>query len=63
MLAPFFVNLLMWCVLLLFVGWALDVIQRLDRFRASRRLASQPASRAGPRSRFKPTMCPFACGL
>jgi hypothetical protein len=26
MLAPFVVNLLLWCVLLLLFGWALDVI-------------------------------------
>lgn len=26
MLAPFFVNLLVWCVLMLFVGWALDLV-------------------------------------
>jgi hypothetical protein len=26
MLAPFLVDLLMWCVLMLFVGWALDLV-------------------------------------
>ncbi len=26
MLAPFFVNLLMWCGLMLVVGWALDLV-------------------------------------
>jgi hypothetical protein len=26
MLAPFFVNLLAWCVLMLFVGWVLDLV-------------------------------------
>lgn len=26
MLAPFFTNLLMWCLALLFAGWAFDVI-------------------------------------
>jgi hypothetical protein len=26
MLAPFFVNLLMWCSLMLLLGWALDLV-------------------------------------
>jgi hypothetical protein len=53
MLAPFFVNLLIWCALMLFVGWALDLVHGwIDSARDG---ASLPSRRpAGPAHRFKP---------
>jgi hypothetical protein len=53
MLAPFFVNLLMWCVVLLITGWAVDVINGL---RDSARHGSSHLSRSMSASamRFKP---------
>ena len=60
MLAPFFVNLLMWCVLMLFVGWALDVINGwIDSARHGAMLFNR-ASRPGPARRFKPNRTAFA---
>ena len=53
MLAPFFVNLLIWCVLMLFVGWAVDLVHGwID---SGRHGASLPTRHpAGPAHRFNP---------
>jgi len=53
MLAPFFVNLLVSCLLLLFVGWVLDVISGwMDHARHNDRVA--PRSSAGHSRRVDP---------
>ena len=53
MLAPFFVDLLVWCVLMLFVGWALDLVHGwIDSVRHGASLATRLPAR--PVHRFKP---------
>ena len=61
MLAPFFVNLLEWCVLMLFVGWALDLVH--GWISSGRNGASLPARHsAGRAHRLKPQMSVCAGG-
>jgi hypothetical protein len=53
MLAPFFVNLLMWCVLMLFAGWALDLVHGwIDSARHDVSLPARLPARSA--HRFKP---------
>jgi hypothetical protein len=53
MLAPFFTNLLTWCVVMLFAGWALDLV---NGWRASARHAASDknGSASGNAIQFKP---------
>jgi hypothetical protein len=53
MLAPFFGNLLIWCVLMLLVGWVLDVVHGwIDSAPRGASLSNRPLT--GPARRFKP---------
>ena len=53
MLAPFFIILLMWCVVMLFAGWAFDFI---SGWRTSARHGATHSKRSasGRASQFKP---------
>ena len=61
MLAPFFVNLLMLCLSLLFTGWAIDFI---SGWLHSERQSASPAKRSaiGPATRAKANHLPVCAG-